>query len=85
MPAYSNRERPHEPHAKHTVSLEPILLLLLSVTVCHCLLASKVPVHDKTRRDQIGAELRLLKHCRADFDARGREEAKGQEAAQQGG
>lgn len=30
----------------------------------------KVPVHDKSRRDQIGAELRLLKHCREDVAAR---------------
>lgn len=40
----------------------------------------QVPVHDKNRRDQIGAELRLLKHCRADAAARFEEEAK-QEAS----
>ena len=27
-------------------------------------------MHDKNRRDQIGAELRLLKHCRADVATR---------------
>ncbi|CAN0296758.1 unnamed protein product, partial [Ectocarpus sp. 12 AP-2014] len=36
----------------------------------------QVAVHDKTRRDQIGAELRLLKHCRADAAAREEEEDK---------
>ena len=36
--------------------------------------ATQVPVHDKTRRDQIGAELWLLKRCRADAAARFEEE-----------
>lgn len=29
-----------------------------------------MPYHDKNRRDQIGAELTLLRHCRADAAAR---------------
>lgn len=33
-------------------------------------------MHDKNRRDQIGAELRLLKHCREDHEARERRESK---------
>lgn len=34
----------------------------------------QVPYHDKNRRDQIGAELCLLKHCRADAAARHEQE-----------
>lgn len=46
----------------------------------------QVPVHDKTRRDQIGAELWLLKRCRADAAARfEEEEAKAKKGAEDGG
>lgn len=34
-----------------------------------------MPVHDKSRRDQIGAELRLLKHCQIDAAARDEKES----------
>ena len=45
-----------------------------------------MPVHDKTRRDQIGAELWLLKRCRADAAARfEEEEAKAKRRAEDGG
>lgn len=48
--------------------------------------ADQVPVHDKTRRDQIGAELWLLKRCRADAAARfEEEEAKAKRGAEDGG
>ncbi|CAM9334692.1 unnamed protein product [Ascophyllum nodosum] len=39
-------------------------------TSLQLLAVKEVPVHDKNRRDQIGAELRLLKHCRADVATR---------------
>ena len=41
----------------------------------------QVPYHDKSRRDQIGAELCLLKHCRADAAARDEEEEEEEEGA----
>ena len=45
-----------------------------------------MPVHDKTRRDQIGAELWLLKRCRADAAARfEEEEAKAKKNSADGG
>lgn len=40
-----------------------------------------MPVHDKNRRDQIGAELRLLKHCREDAKARERKSCRGGDTA----
>lgn len=48
--------------------------------------AGQVPVHDKMRRDQIGAELWLLKRCRADAAARfEEEEAKAKRGAEDAG
>ncbi|CAM9441860.1 unnamed protein product [Scytosiphon promiscuus] len=44
-------------------------------TTLQLLAVKEVPVHEKSRRDQIGAELRLLKHCQIDAAARDEKDA----------